>query len=244
MKKTIAITSTLGKQLTRMKEKEQTQLLNQLYAFRGEYAEALINDPKNAIRELMLTLDEVILKAQQADDENQISCKKGCDACCTFRVSCYIEEALMLYSRGEFSSSFWDKAKKVANIDSDKQWLDMPTDLRRCLFLDNHQCSVYHLRPLVCRSYFVVNDPQVCSKYDSTISQWSPLFVTAVENIIIRPEASAENIAKQLLKIKEIDDEYRTGTRSNNYPASKKDEQIIRTFLQQMRTTNKGEAEV
>jgi len=31
-----------------------------------------------------------------------------------------------------------------------------------CVFLENGRCSIYKVRPVACRSYFVINDPSLC----------------------------------------------------------------------------------
>lgn len=77
-----------------------------------------------------------------------ISCTKGCWYCCQPNV---------LISEVE--------AKKIVSYLNDNQHITlMDHDDSRCLFLNGDDaCSIYPVRPLICRKTLVASDPELCS---------------------------------------------------------------------------------
>lgn len=127
----------------------------------------------------------------KSSDKN-ITCYKGCSACCYQFVSINLSHALLivdyLYSgykampvflRGydKWLSSFENDPKamsvlmnleeytnRVANVKhysqelcTDYHKLDIP-----CPFLDQGQCSIHEVRPVVCASYFSISPVEQC----------------------------------------------------------------------------------
>ena len=99
-----------------------------------------------------------------------VSCKKGCSFCCHGQVSVTEDEADVLADKIIEDEASIDirrlgiqsKAKNKA-VD----WYKISFQDRRCVFLDEAgQCSIYKDRPSVCRTNFVVNNPQDCSTED------------------------------------------------------------------------------
>jgi Fe-S-cluster containining protein len=127
-----------------------------------------------------------------------VSCKKGCAACCKQLVSTSLAEACaiatahpkkLLQKRKKIEeqvelfasisrSVFGDETS--LNVDSEEAlaefakkndrladlWWDAKVS---CVFLrDDNTCSVYDVRPISCRGYYVRTDPALCHKNDKT----------------------------------------------------------------------------
>jgi len=106
------------------------------------------------------------------------SCKSGCCHCCRYHILTSIAEAQTLaqYIRREFSAEQindlrlrtqqwheWDNAKPGRHPSSS---LDEQADLssydHSCPLDVNGVCSVYPVRPVVCRTHFVCSSPLSC----------------------------------------------------------------------------------
>lgn len=105
------------------------------------------------------------------------SCKAGCDHCCRYHIVMNIAEAQTLahYIRREMS------AEQIAELQMrTHQWhewdnsrpgrpaaiISAQTDLSSydycCPLLVNGACSVYPVRPVVCRAHYVSSHPRYC----------------------------------------------------------------------------------
>ena len=98
--------------------------------------------------------------------KEQISCKKGCHACCHGQVSITSDEAILLGSRVldglDIDLELLYEQSLVKN--SPANWFKLDFNRRRCLFLDDFgHCRIYEDRPIVCRTNFAISDPKHCS---------------------------------------------------------------------------------
>jgi Fe-S-cluster containining protein len=117
-----------------------------------------------------------------------VSCKAGCGACCRQMVPLSIFEAETLSawirtlseSRQEELAGRFDQAllslAAAGLIDRmvNEDWLAETESARQlaldyfykrvpCPFLENESCSIYPIRPLICREYLVTSPPQYCA---------------------------------------------------------------------------------
>lgn len=90
-----------------------------------------------------------------------ISCKRGCSFCCYYPVGISRFEAQLLVDYLDDDDIAWLKAQSGHNNDVDS-WKKMPNSQRKCVFLENNECSVYEDRPLNCRKMLVVSPPEMC----------------------------------------------------------------------------------
>lgn len=107
------------------------------------------------------------------------TCKFGCCHCCRYHILMNIAEAhtLSQYIKREFSVDHindlrmrtqrwheWDNSRRkrpsLANV-ADKVGLS-DCDRYCCPLLENGECGVYPVRPMVCRTHFVSSDPLAC----------------------------------------------------------------------------------
>jgi len=125
--------------------------------------------------------------SKSAEDGRTVSCKAGCGACCRQMVpiSIYEAEALSAWIRTlpesrqqELAQRFHQALLKLAAAGlldrmANEDWLAETETTRQltldylyqrvpCPFLEAESCSIYPIRPLVCREYLVTSAPEYC----------------------------------------------------------------------------------
>jgi Fe-S-cluster containining protein len=107
------------------------------------------------------------------------SCKKGCSECCHLRVDTTAIEADMIQRHVKEHFDHMDKLKLVSRIRENGKYYpeprtfgeEYPGDLAEgyfqrhipCPFLSKERaCTIYEVRPLLCRTYIVFSNPQQC----------------------------------------------------------------------------------
>ena len=104
------------------------------------------------------------------------ACKAGCHYCCFYQVWLTPPEAFLIgrhideaYS-GEAKQALMKRIEKTLRLTSGKSaeerartWHQTP-----CLFLSEGRCSVYHVRPLVCRAVHALDRNQCREAFESS----------------------------------------------------------------------------
>lgn len=95
------------------------------------------------------------------------SCKKGCSFCCHIRVATYLEEVQLIANHCKKNDIPISKAYLLKQRVADQLHL---SNVSACVFLKNGACSIYEVRPLICRNYHVISAPELCDlkKHDGT----------------------------------------------------------------------------
>jgi Fe-S-cluster containining protein len=120
----------------------------------------------------------------------EISCKKGCSACCRQHVPISPAEARLLTAivenmpdpgRSEIEKRFEQAAQRLRASGimdqamnyhrlSEEKTAAMVKDYFElgiaCPFLEDESCSVHPFRPLICREYLVISSPSHCAKLE------------------------------------------------------------------------------
>jgi Fe-S-cluster containining protein len=118
----------------------------------------------------MLAHDKKIA-TELAKLEKQDSCSVSCatcpePACCHNKVQVYLADTLPIARRlmceGRATEEFLHKLKFTGNQMEAATTGDWLTSYTPCMFLEDGRCTVYEQRPLQCRTYFVVSDPEIC----------------------------------------------------------------------------------
>lgn len=126
-------------------------------------------------------MDETIASQKQFNEQlfkREVSCKKGCSACCHMYVQVTLAEALyivnyIIMEKGEKAlrkvlARCHEQEKLIANKKVDRAYLlnkRVP-----CIFLSKEKtCEIYKVRPIPCRSYFVFSDPENCGKENAEV---------------------------------------------------------------------------
>ena len=113
------------------------------------------------------------------DEEGIIpSCRSGCDHCCRYHIVMNIAEAQALahYIRRELSAEQiadlrmrthqwheWDNSRPGRPAAIIGEQTDLSNYAYCCPLLVNGACSVYAVRPVVCRAHYVSSPPRSCS---------------------------------------------------------------------------------
>lgn len=116
------------------------------------------NGLKKFVKAFYEMLDEVIAKSLS---RTTVSCRKGCCFCCRQNIQLSEIEARLIvnYCRQNkipIPRAYLEKQLKYDVIEVTR------TEVGMCTFLKNGACSIYPVRPVVCRNYHVSSDPQFC----------------------------------------------------------------------------------
>ncbi|MNL13949.1 Flagellin N-methylase [compost metagenome] len=103
----------------------------------------------------------------------EVSCKKGCSACCHMEVEVTNYEAAILKDLVVSGHSI-DRERLKAQSQrglQDKSWREgMRNPDNPCVFLDSEgSCGIYESRPVMCRRHSVTSPAKNCETLDATI---------------------------------------------------------------------------
>jgi Fe-S-cluster containining protein len=124
------------------------------------------NEPAGVMLGIFKYVDEAVEQMKLHDKSApDIKCRRGCSACCHLHVSVTRPEAEIALEAAQDAA--WpidmELLRTQATRRDDKEWQDLPHELRPCVFLTPAGvCAIYEYRPLACRRYFVVSDPADC----------------------------------------------------------------------------------
>lgn len=98
--------------------------------------------------------------------DKQIKCVKGCNFCCNSEITVSSYEASFVFSYvQQFNIPVnYKQLKKLNEVGIE----NLPFKQKACPLLDKQgSCSVYKIRPMICRIHSVINNPKYCdfSKY-------------------------------------------------------------------------------
>lgn len=124
------------------------------------------------------------------------SCQSGCDHCCRYHIVINIAEAQILahYIRREWSAEQiaelrmrthqwheWDNSRPGRPSAIITEQTDLSNYDHCCPMLVNGICSVYPVRPVVCRTHFVSSHPRFCCAVnDPESTEDAPLVLKSV----------------------------------------------------------------
>jgi Fe-S-cluster containining protein len=117
--------------------------------------------------------------AAEAEQRHVVSCRRGCHGCCKQLVVCSDAEAERIVDeypeavakvRGELANQrrrmnglLSEEGGTLSKLAS--RWWQEQVD---CAFLVGGECSIYTARPLCCRNYYVLSDPALCDRVETT----------------------------------------------------------------------------
>lgn len=167
-------------------------------------------DPAKRARLVFREIDQY-LKELFKDDavEKLVSCKAGCSTCCHTQVSVTQDEASLL-AQHVVDGVDIDMTRLLVQSqagNSSENWYRLDHNTRGCLFLDEQgNCRVYEDRPSVCRTNYVVSDPNLCATENGTTHSVRLLNTYKADMAIIGAyQSSKENGALPQMLLKAID---------------------------------------
>jgi Fe-S-cluster containining protein len=97
-----------------------------------------------------------------AELRTRASCSPSCNHCCYPLLRYSVAEAILLLQAYPLEPRMIDEYReRLTSTQNDPEvWLRRKYP---CPFLRDDACQVYAVRPWICRSHFVVGDPQACS---------------------------------------------------------------------------------
>ena len=139
-------------------------------------AQEIAADPSGALRTILSLLKLLVFgRAQQTIDEvaskaPRLDCKSGCAYCCYQNVEVTIPEAILvaahLTAGDPRRERVLETAQAVAGLgDEERRRTGRP-----CPLLVDNKCSVYHDRPLMCRSILAVDAERCRAAHESAVS--------------------------------------------------------------------------
>jgi Fe-S-cluster containining protein len=167
----------------------------------GEFgADIPVTPEENFVNGVYSSVDRATacgLDRLRSDDGIIPTCKLGCCHCCRFHILTNIAEAhaLAQYVKRELSVDRinelrirtqrwheWDNSRpgRFPSAGTDNQ-TDLTHYDQYCPLLVNGACSVYPVRPVVCRAHFVCSNPLCClATNDPESSEDAPMVLTSV----------------------------------------------------------------
>ncbi|MBI5583951.1 MAG: YkgJ family cysteine cluster protein [Deltaproteobacteria bacterium] len=144
-------------------------------------AKIKITDREKFVRNVYASLDEAIadgLDRLRVEEGLQPTCSAGCAHCCRFHIVINLAEARTL---AQYIRQEWPPDQIAALKLRTRQWhawdhsrpgrpgsnpIEKEIDLSQyedcCPLLVNNRCSVYAVRPIICRTHFVSTPPGSC----------------------------------------------------------------------------------
>lgn len=135
----------------------------------------------NLIRQLHEQVDSLVTKIKQKPGV-KFDCKKGCNYCCTLRIEAVPPEVFLIarHLRTLPSASLKELIAKLEEHSKSALGVLMEEFFLQCPLLEGGACSIYSIRPVMCRKYCSL-DVAECMKPD----------VSAPENGELVAKASA-----------------------------------------------------
>lgn len=131
--------------------------------------------PLMVVKEVMLCVQGFIESMESTGQYESVACQSGCSYCCHSQVYILPLEALFAYSyitstlnRKSIAllKETIDQNLKLTQGKAQKETVYLK-DRTPCVFLNDHKCTIYPVRPFTCRAWNSVNLDDCISAFDS-----------------------------------------------------------------------------
>lgn len=132
------------------------------------------------VKMAMMGAAEKSAKRRLAVYSNTITCKKGCDGCCSRMVHITIAEAVVIQEHVQKTGK-WSEVRAraitmatVVKVANPVSWFKMNF---KCPILDPaaKTCLAYEVRPAPCSVHFVTSDPNLCDPWSTSGGGYQPV---------------------------------------------------------------------
>ncbi len=156
------VTDNLAQLMEHSSDEEIEMLLEMIVHYTAEFQRIATDFPEGDIASVLYAVyDFADGHKETPPDDKPIRCKKGCSHCCNIQVTMTPAEATIIQewcAENNIPISY-GQLKKQRDLQADTH---AKSEHRQCVFLKNHECSIYKVRPFACRNYFVVSEPKFC----------------------------------------------------------------------------------
>lgn len=120
------------------------------------------NNPVQAFHSIFNEIDQLLLQIPTHLKE-RVSCRKGCNFCCSLEIDAYPEEVAIIlkYCKKQNIQVDWQYLAKQAAFSPEDRMVSV--EYGPCVFLKDGLCSIYPVRPIACRKYIVVTPQEYCN---------------------------------------------------------------------------------
>lgn len=142
-------------------EKAQKEIVQKIITYIAQFQYILKSDSRISLfRAIMIAMDDLV-RTMDVAEKFHISCKRGCSFCCHQNVEITEDEGAVIaeHCKNEnitISKEYLHGQLKFSELDIAFQ------ENSACVFLTNGECSIYDVRPLICRKYFVATPAEQC----------------------------------------------------------------------------------
>jgi Fe-S-cluster containining protein len=159
------ISATLKGAAQMMDDESRHAALDCFEHWRSECERLTPEDPKNVAHTVHAIIDERVQHMLATSKHGpEVTCTKGCAACCHLQVDINPREAELLRAVAAEAGIEIDEARLARQATKNPDtWRELAPEDRRCVFLaEDRTCRVHEHRPGACRKYHVLSDPDLC----------------------------------------------------------------------------------
>lgn len=159
------VSSTLKGAVQEMSDRDRALARDCYEHWHSEWQRLIPEDALNVAHTVHGVIDERIQSLLATSKHGrEVTCTKGCAACCHLRVDINGREAALLIAVAAAAGIEIDEARLRRQADKNNDtWHELTREDRRCVFLaEDRSCRVYEHRPGACRKYQVLSEPDLC----------------------------------------------------------------------------------
>lgn len=145
--------------------KEFMHLVALMKHYQEQLRRTVREQPEGVAMGLHQLVDQAVAHTNATSEHGKdVSCRKGCNHCCKLPMHILKAEALLaLHHAREHGIKFDVDRLRRQRGHTFKDWQAVAIEDRTCVFLaQDGTCSIYEVRPSVCRKYQVINPPEHC----------------------------------------------------------------------------------
>jgi len=181
VKPTPQLAATLGELRGSLSAEIFEELVRETRRVYGLYTEQLRAKAPGAERGR--ELHRLINRTMEQAAPKNVSCQRGCAACCRYEVEITWDEAEVL-KEAVLGGVAIDEGRLTALAARERKsplWSDLANPENRCVFLgEDGACRVYEQRPAICRKHLVTSPPIACGTPGESVAIVRILFAEIV----------------------------------------------------------------
>nr|WP_320189997.1 YkgJ family cysteine cluster protein [uncultured Desulfobacter sp.] len=166
--------------------------------FREKIYNSFINDAVlNVLKDVMAYSHDIVDALESSHQSPTVACRSGCSYCCHSQIHVLPIEVLLILS---FLSEYFTRKQILLLMDRIDQRLQCTRekslgslfsikDKLPCIFLENGMCSIYQVRPFICRAWNSM-DSSLCKKIFNSGKFDDEIEASSARNLIFESSRS------------------------------------------------------